>query len=237
MNHWVIPDIHGCHKTLKSLIENHISPSKEDTITFLGDYVDRGPHSKKVMSYIMKLQKEFLNVNCLRGNHEEYMLEAYRREKNRKWYHLFPDKSALKLWKSVGGKQTLRSFKVKRPLDIPEKYIKWLENLKYYVLTDKYVIVHAGLNFEIEDPFSDKLAMIQLRNFKVKPEKIGNRKIIHGHVPLSLDFILSTIEDENSPYIALDNGCYRRSKVGMGSLLALEINSLRIVSQVNIDII
>ena len=36
-NRWVIPDIHGCSKTLKCLIENNINLSKEDSVYFLGD--------------------------------------------------------------------------------------------------------------------------------------------------------------------------------------------------------
>ena len=79
--------------------------------------------------------------------------------------------------------------------------------------------------------------MTNLRNFDVDKAKIGNRRVIHGHVPLSLDFIESLVENTNSPFIAIDNGCYHRDKANMGSLLALEINSLRLVKQHNIDII
>lgn len=237
MKHWVIPDIHGCYKTLRKLVEDQISPSKEDTITFLGDYIDRGPHSKKVIDYVMMLQEEMSNINCLRGNHEEFMLQAYYKEVNRKWHYFYTGNPMLNLWKSVGGKQAMQSFRVSKVSDVPKKYIEWLENLKHYILTEKFVIVHAGLNFDIDDPFSDLEAMTQIRNFEVVPEKIGNRRIIHGHVPLSIDFIKSNLENPESPFIALDNGCYHRTKPNLGSLTALEINNLEIVSQVNIDII
>ncbi len=237
MNHWVIPDIHGCYKTLKSLIEKQIIPTKEDTITFLGDYIDRGPYSKQVIDYIMKIQLDFPNINCLRGNHEEYMIESYHAETNKKWYSFYKKNHILKLWKSVGGDQTLKSFDVKRTKDISKKYIDWLDNLKYFLLTDNFIIVHAGLNFEKDNPFSDKLSMTSLRDFKVDMQKTGNRRIIHGHVPLSIEFIKSLVADKNSPFIAIDNGCYHRNKTNMGNLVALEINSLQIVSQHNIDII
>lgn len=237
MNHWVIPDIHGCYKTLKNLVEKQIVPSKEDTITFLGDYIDRGPESKKVIDYIMELQNEIPNINCLRGNHEEYMLESFHAAQNKKWHSIFTGNNTFGLWKSVGGNDTLKSFNVKKITDVPKEYIVWLENLKYYVITDNFIIVHAGLNFEKEDPFSDITAMTNLRNFDVDKAKIGNRRVIHGHVPLSFDFIESLVENTNSPFIAIDNGCYHRDKANMGSLLALEINSLRLVKQHNIDII
>ena len=62
---WVIPDIHGCHKTLKSLIEELIKPSRYDELYFLGDYIDRGPDSQKVIDYIRFLQKDEYTITAL----------------------------------------------------------------------------------------------------------------------------------------------------------------------------
>lgn len=235
--HWVIPDIHGCYKTMKTLVEDKIQPSGDDTITFLGDYVDRGPSSKRVIDYIMKLQKGPAKINCLRGNHEEYMIEVFEVDNIRPQLFSFKYKSKMKFWKSIGGGATLKSFGVKRARQISQKYINWLKSLDYYLVTENHVIVHAGLNFNIEDPFSDKEAMLILRDFEVDSEKIGGKVIIHGHVPLSLDFIKSTIENPESKYISLDNGCYRRSNPNMGNLLALEINTKELLIQRNIDLI
>ena len=64
-NRWVIPDIHGCSKTLKCLIENNINLSKEDSVYFLGDYIDRGYDSKGVIDYIMSLQDSGYDIHCL----------------------------------------------------------------------------------------------------------------------------------------------------------------------------
>ncbi len=82
--HWVIPDIHGCVKTLRSLIEDMIKPSKHDWLYFLGDYIDRGPDSKGVIDYLMYLQQEDYNIRTLMGNHEDYLLKAYDEELNLK---------------------------------------------------------------------------------------------------------------------------------------------------------
>ena len=54
---WIIPDIHGCVLTLKTLIENQIEPDKNDQLIFIGDYIDRGPDSKGVIDYIMNLEE------------------------------------------------------------------------------------------------------------------------------------------------------------------------------------
>ena len=218
--HWVIPDIHGCYKTMKTLVKTEFSPVA--TTYHLSWRLCGQRSSKRVIDYIMKLQKGPAKINCLRGNHEEYMIEVFEVDNIRPQLFSFKYKSKMKFWKSIGGGATLKSFGVKRARQISQKYINWLKSLDYYLVTENHVIVHAGLNFNIEDPFSDKEAMLILRDFEVDSEKIGGKVIIHGHVPLSLDFIKSTIENPKSKYISLDNGCYRRSNPNMGNLLALE---------------
>jgi serine/threonine protein phosphatase 1 len=236
---WVIPDIHGCAQTLISLVENKIVPDETDTLIFIGDYIDRGPDSKGVIDYIMKLTKQGIRTVCLLGNHEEALLHAYKKEvKLKKTFSLFPKQNKpLKFWIGIGGDTTLESFGIKRVSLIPETYIDWIKSLELYYLTDKFVVVHAGLNFEIEDPFTDLQAMTKVRDFQVDFSKTGNRKIVHGHVQLSLDFIKSTIADPGTPFIGLDNGCIHRKRIGMGNLVALELNSLQVVLQPNVDVI
>ena len=46
---WIIPDIHGCTKTLSVLLENLLKVTKHDELYFLGDYIDRGPDGKGVI--------------------------------------------------------------------------------------------------------------------------------------------------------------------------------------------
>ena len=66
---WIIPDIHGCAKTVKVLLENMLKVTKHDQLYFLGDYIDRGPDSKGVIDYLMWLQKEEYEVHFIKGNH------------------------------------------------------------------------------------------------------------------------------------------------------------------------
>ena len=56
INRWVVPDIHGCLKTLKTLLETRINLTRLDLVYFLGDYIDRGPDSKGIIDYIMPPQ-------------------------------------------------------------------------------------------------------------------------------------------------------------------------------------
>jgi serine/threonine protein phosphatase 1 len=233
---WVIPDIHGYVNTLKALIDEKIKPDHTDELYFLGDYIDRGPGIKEVLDYLRNLEKEEFSVTTLKGNHEDVLVELYDDElksKNPWFLHLADHKR--KSWMSMGGKETLKSFGVRSIKEIPSGYIEWMRNLKYFVSLDKFILVHAGLNCNIDDPFSDKLSMLWLRDYKIIPEKTGFRKIIHGHVPVNLQFIDLTLKNKGYNFIDLDNGPYLAGREGYGNLVALELTEMEMVIQDNRD--
>lgn len=236
-NQWVIPDIHGCFFTLKKLMETHIQPSQKDELYFLGDLIDRGKRSKEVLDYLMDLEKQGFNIKAIKGNHEVYFLNAYDKEKNKKTSFFSKKHSKDYLfWLNVGGKETLKSFNTEDIRDIPESYIQWINQLPYYYTTDNYIMVHAGLNFNIENPFKDTDFMLTNTRFTVKPEKIGHKIIVHGHTPLSMEGIKTLINERNNyHYICLDNGCYYNNSETYGSLIALNLNTLEIFTHPNID--
>lgn len=233
---WVIPDIHGCSLTLKTLIEYQIVPDKSDELYFLGDYLDRGPDSKGVVDYIMKLEEDGYLVKSLMGNHEDYCITAWEEDHDVKSFlGIRPKTKTQKEWEMYGGKQTMQSFDVDRPRDIDVKYIDWMKKLHYYIELDDFIIVHAGMNFEIDDPFEDKYSMIWIREFESIPEKIRDKRIIHGHVPVNLEFIDMAINTKSSKFIDLDNGIYFSNRAGYGNLVALELNSMEYVVQSLMD--
>ena len=70
----IIGDIHGCITPLLELLE--YVEDRADSIIFLGDYIDRGADSKKVVDEILELQRRHRQVITLMGNHE-FMLRNY----------------------------------------------------------------------------------------------------------------------------------------------------------------
>jgi serine/threonine protein phosphatase 1 len=237
MRTWVIPDVHGCLLTLRTLVEDLIGLQKEDTLIFLGDVIDRGPDSKGVIDYILQLGKSGIKTTVIKGNHEEYMAKVFREEqsKSRLRKILGMKSSSLKDWMQYGGETTLQSFNAYTVNAIPEMYIEWIESLEFYLKWEKFLIVHAGFNFEIDDIFSDTQSMMWIREYKIDPAKLGNRKIIHGHVPVALDFIHQSIVSNSFQFIDLDNGVYLTDKPGFGNLLALELNTMELLVQPNLD--
>jgi predicted phosphodiesterase len=71
-----IGDIHGCHAEFAELLER-VSPGKEDRLVLLGDLINRGPDSTRVIDLARAT-----NAIALLGNHELRLLN-YRRTKDR----------------------------------------------------------------------------------------------------------------------------------------------------------
>lgn len=233
---WVISDIHGCSKTLRHMIENLIQPERSDRLYFLGDYIDRGPDSKGTIDYIMGLQEKEYDLVLLKGNHEEFCQQSWNEDRNKK--KLFGVNTKTKsqsIWEKFGGKETLDSFGVRYASEIPEHYIEWMSQLRLYVELEEFILVHAGLNFDIVDPLTDTHAMLWVKEFKVDPSKIRNKKVIHGHTPVDLEFLDHVIRSKSYHFIDLDNGVYMCNRTGYGNLVAFELNSKEYVVQPNLD--
>jgi serine/threonine protein phosphatase 1 len=237
MRTWVIPDIHGSLLTLRTLVEDLIKLRRDDHLIFLGDLIDRGPDSKGVVDYILGLIQSGIKIDVLRGNHEDYMAAVYRKVQSKKGLRKFLGiKPGLqKKWMLHGGLSTMHSFGTGNVAEIPVMYINWIESLDYYLKWNKFLIVHAGFNFKNADIFSDTWAMMWVKDYKIEPDKLGEFKIIHGHVPVPLDFIYETIKSESFQFIDLDNGVYLENQPGYGNLLALELNTMELLVQPNVD--
>jgi len=219
---FVVADIHGCNRTFRQLLFNNIKLEKEDTIYLLGDYVDRGPDSKGVIDSILELKRKGFDIIPIKGNHEDMLLESINTSPDGQNYD----------WLEA----TLRSYRVKYPRDIPDDHLKMLETLPLYVETEKHLLVHAGLNFSLDDPITETSKECMLWNRKsqrVNPDKIGGKKIVVGHTMVTLDVIKKSIHADQ---IQLDNGCCMGKGVeGKGNLIALELNSGDIFVQKNIE--
>jgi serine/threonine protein phosphatase 1 len=172
--HLAIGDIHGCNTALESLID-FVSPSPDDTIVTLGDYVDRGSDSRAVLDLIIDLGRHY-TVVPLRGNHEIMMLDA--REK----------KSWLNAWLSYGGDETLRSYASDADdtgsfAQIPDSHIDFLENklLSHYECpTHFFVHAFADANVALADQ-SD--ATLYWRKYQHPEPHCSGKIMVCGHTP------------------------------------------------------
>ena len=229
----VIGDIHGCYKSLRRLVEEIIGVTKYDKLYFVGDYIDRGPSSKQVLDYLIELKDTGYQVYALKGNHEEMLINAY----------LDQSSNNFMLWMMNGADATFKSYGIESHTllgesslnELPERHLSFLRKMPYYYELDDYIIVHAGINFAVSNPFEDFTSMVWCRDCENDLSASGGRKIIHGHTPVPLEFIQSSLQSENPTDINLDAGCVYKEMVGLGNLVALDLESMKIYSTQNID--
>ncbi|HXA02165.1 MAG TPA: metallophosphoesterase family protein [Cytophagaceae bacterium] len=218
---FAITDIHGCAKTFRVLVEK-LGLNPNDHLYLLGDFINKGPDSKGVLELIFELKAEGLQLHCVRGNHDQMLLDVIKGTSMGRWG--LEDQY----------KKTLESFHVVKPHDIPSKYIELLNSMPYYIETDKYLFVHAGFDFSIKDPFSDFISMMNIKRIELVKEKAKGKIIIHGHLPQAIDGIRHTVAHKQE-IINLDNGCVYYHNKEYGNLVALNADKLELIFQPNID--
>lgn len=219
---FAIGDVHGCSKTLRRMVEDVLRLKLKDTLYLLGDYIDRGPDSVGVLNYLLHLRDSGFDICPIKGNHEELLLNAVA------------NPAARDLWFGNGGWGTLRELKIDSPEAIPQCYLDFMAHMPYFLTTEGYVLVHAGLDFNSQDPLRDTPSQYMLwsRDCKVDPTKIDNLTLITGHTVTPLFAINESLA---SSHITLDNGCYDKGELNCGSLVALDLDTRELLVQKNID--
>lgn len=206
---FAISDIHGCPKTFEALLD-HLAFTTADELYLLGDYIDRGPDSKGVIDFIWKLEREGYHVRCLRGNHEEMLLDEMRSVGQ--WYR---------------NDATMQSFSCKHVGLIDVAYQGFLESLHWHFEVDGYLLVHAGLNFKAENPLADRDELTWIRDWygDIDHDWLDRRIVVHGHTPQHRAAILKSIKTlDKTPAIGIDNGCVF-DKLGWAHLCAFDLTN------------
>ena len=237
-----VGDVHGCAFTLQALLDR-LAFSRSDTLFLLGDYIDRGPRAKVAMDFIMRLQKDGYDVRCLRGNHEQMLLDGLQSKAD--WEHWLSN-GGLALLHELGfvyaGHQTDESFKDEALRAALAPYAAWMMNLPYLYEFEDYIFVHAGINTHVQNPFEPEPDMLWMRNWydDINYEILANRRIVHGHTPTPENAIRDMLGNfETRRFINLDNGCFISKKYrhipGMGNLCAFDLSNRTLYFEQNCD--
>ena len=137
---YAIADLHGrfdlLEMALKCLAER---AEPRATLVALGDYVDRGPDSRKIIERLMAgLGRDGWRLICLKGNHEDIMWQTCRRLPDVDW------------WLTNGGGATLISYGQQEGDEadatvVPAPHLDWVEHRPLMYVDRHRVFVHAGL--------------------------------------------------------------------------------------------
>lgn len=163
-----IGDIHGCLAALDALLEV-IEPQGDDQMIVLGDFVDRGPDSRGVIERLFELRSR-VRLLVLMGNHEEMLLLAR------------DDELELAAWLEFGGAQTLASYGVSHPRDLPKEHVGFLRSNLDFVETERHLFVHANYlpDLPLEEQPADALRWESLWQRVPAPHASGKTAIV-GH--------------------------------------------------------
>jgi serine/threonine protein phosphatase 1 len=173
---YAIGDVHGSYTKLANLLRHCKDHSDGNRARFvlLGDYVDRGRRSREVVDLLIAAQAATPdNVVCLKGNHEDMLLDAASGIRE-------------KLWLANGGDTTLHSYGVTSAADIPASHLAWFKNLPLCISDGKRFFVHAGVMPGVPLQEQSKEVMLWVRDQFLSDQRDHGLYIVHGHTPNQL---------------------------------------------------
>lgn len=176
-NTYVVGDLHGCVAELEALLDA-LSPTVEDTICFLGDYIDRGPFPRGVIDRLIRLRHEGPRCIFLKGNHEDMFLS-----------YLGLAGQYGESFLMNGGGATLADYGLEAlsasdsATRIPRSHLEFLQGLQLQARFGEFLCVHAGLNPSrpLERQADDDLLWIR-GEFVNQPHPFG-LTVLFGHTP------------------------------------------------------
>lgn len=167
---YAIGDIHGRLDLLERAAQAITADldGRDGHVVCLGDYVDRGPDSRGVIEFLMRAQREGA-LTCLKGNHEEIMLDGVAGRN-------------LGLWIGDGGDATLESY---GGAGVPKAHLDWMAGLPTCVEISGRLFVHAGFmpGERLEDQEPEVMMWIRDRFLLAEKDFADWPHIVHGHTP------------------------------------------------------
>ncbi len=216
---YAVGDIHGRLDLLERLLgliaQDAEGASRALTLLFLGDYIDRGPSSRGVIERLMAGPPADGPLReaswiCLRGNHEQAMLEFVE------------GANSGKAWCINGGVATVVSYlgedahrytnnrlwlRKEFAQALPPKHLRFLVRLPLSYTLGDYFFVHAGVRPGVALAEQDTSDLLWIRDdFLFWDGEILEKVIVHGHS--------QCLKPEVRSYrIGIDTGAYRTDRL------------------------
>ena len=159
-------DIHGHAEALRQVLFSANWRPGKDQLILLGDYIDRGPRPREVVSEL-KILLRCPNVVALCGNHELMLWEYLQGEVSHENYM------------SNGGGATLRDYPSDE--DALRADAEFLRQLPRYHETEDYIFVHAGLKPGVSLQDQDERDLLWIREKFI--ENYRGKTVVFGHSP------------------------------------------------------
>lgn len=225
---YCIGDIHGCNSLLQELlleIQRELKNFKGRVImVYLGDFIDRGPHSKEVIDTLLNNQPHDIETVYLRGNHEQVLLDCLN------------NPALISTWLNYGGLAALASYKVsvaKIPTKLqdlvqiqqqlkeklPPSHYHFFINTRLSYTLGSYFFVHAGIYPGRSLARQQPQDLLWIRDEFIQSTKYHEKIIVHGHTISPQPVLLNN-------RIGIDTGAFCSGKL---TCLVLESDQQRIL--------
>lgn len=212
---YAVGDVHGCFDALTTLeriiLEDAGGRPGGKLLVMLGDYIDRGPQSRQVIDHLLEPAPAGFERICLRGNHEQMMLDY------------LADPQSHGYWLDEGGAETLASYGIAAEpgqaghgpasvaTQLPQHHLAFLAGLPGLLQLPGWIFVHAGIRpgVPLERQRDDDL--IWIREPFLEGGGLPGFRVVHGHTPVDAPEV-------TPPRIGIDTHCY-----ATGRLTALRV--------------
>jgi len=190
MKTFVVGDIHGRCAQLLNLLDMLPRDPKTDTLVFLGDLIDRGADAPGCVEHVLKLCRENPeNVVCLRGNHEQMLMD------------FLDGSSNIWLTPVTGGERTFEQYtgqpvridseqdlvEMRRAFErsLPPEHLYFMQDTPLYYEDEYAIYVHAGLDDGKHPSESSEVSLLWMRDMDFYKHYTG-KPCVFGHTPTPL---------------------------------------------------
>ena len=209
---YTIGDIHGRVDLLRDLHRMILEDASNTpgvirkTAIYLGDYVDRGLHSREVIELLLDEPLEDFDKVYLKGNHDDDFLG------------FLADETRGADWFRVGGDATVYSYGVRIPRDlapadrfsyirkalraaVPPRHVEFLAGLELVREIGDYLFVHAGIRPGTALDEQEPEDMLWIRDEFLDSRADHGKVVVHGHS-------VTDRPDVRENRIGIDTGAY-----------------------------
>jgi serine/threonine protein phosphatase 1 len=192
-----IGDIHGESGALADLLAQVLPEIRpDDTLVFLGDYIDRGPDSRRCIDQIIRLKETArFRVVTLLGNHEQWMLRSLNDPTKHSWLigmdaletiKNYSEEAAGQIAKALDEyRARLFTMRIALPYHLflhgmPQEHLEFFLHLEPYYREQGIICVHGGVDLEgAIDPGDVNTCVWGPSGF---PEEYsGEDAVVYGH--------------------------------------------------------
>lgn len=212
---YAVGDIHGRLDLLEQMLDKieadiAVRAPSQNLVIFLGDLIDRGPHSRGVVERLRTWRPRDASAIFLCGNHEEVMLRV-----------LAGEPTILSDWLRFGGAECLTSYglsptELKQMSEgealaaikaaIPKDDQSFLATFGDTFRFGDYLFVHAGIRPGVEIARQSEIDLRWIREKFLDDPTDHGFVVVHGHT------ITPTV-DERPNRIGIDTGAYRTGRL------------------------